>query len=81
MVERKCIGCGEIKNRNDLIKITKQNDSDNIVISRDTKTFGRSIYLCYDNQCIETAFKKNKIQKALKSPISAELKGKILNEL
>jgi len=81
VVERKCIGCGEIKNRNDLIKITKQNDSDNIVISRDTKTFGRSIYLCYDNQCIETAFKKNKIQKALKSPISAELKGKILNEL
>ena len=81
MNKRKCIGCGEYKNKNELIKITKQNASDNIVISHDTKIFGRSAYLCYNISCVEAAFKKNKIQKAIKSPIPAELKGKLINEL
>ena len=80
MVERKCAGCGKIKNRNELIKITRQNPHKNLVINGDSKIFGRSAYLCYNNSCIEAAFKKNKLQKALKTPIPQELKGKLLNE-
>lgn len=81
MTERKCIGCGEIKNRDDLIKITKEHATNTLVINGNSKVFGRSAYLCYNNTCIETAFKKNKIQKMLKTPIPKELKGKIINEL
>ncbi len=80
MVERKCAGCGKIKNRDELIKITRQNPHKNLVINGDSKIFGRSAYLCYNNSCIEAAFKKNKLQKALKTPIPQELKGKLLNE-
>ena len=80
MVERKCAGCGKIKNREELIKITRQNPHKNLVINGDSKIFGRSAYLCYNNSCIEAAFKKNKLQKALKTPIPQELKGKLLNE-
>ncbi len=80
MIERKCAGCGKIKNRNELIKITRQNPHKNLVINGDSKIFGRSAYLCYNNSCIEAAFKKNKLQKALKTPIPQELKGKLLNE-
>ncbi|CCY25553.1 predicted nucleic-acid-binding protein implicated in transcription termination [Brachyspira sp. CAG:484] len=79
MVERKCAGCGKIKNRNELIKITKQNAHHDLVINGDAKIFGRSAYLCYNSSCIEAAFKKNKLQKALKTPIPQELKGKLLN--
>ncbi len=80
MVERKCAGCGKIKNREELIKITKQNAHSDLVINGDTKIFGRSAYLCYNNSCIEIAFKKNRLQKALKTPIPPELKGKLLDE-
>lgn len=80
MVDRKCVGCGKIKNRDEMMKITKQNPHCDIVLNPDAKTFGRSVYLCYNNSCIEDAFRKNKISRALKTPIPQELKGKLTNE-
>ncbi len=80
MVERKCIACGEIKNRDNLIKITRENSRGDVVINPDSKIFGRSAYLCYNKSCVELALKKNKIQKALKCSIPEELKGKLINE-
>lgn len=80
MVERKCVGCGKMKNREELIRITRESTHDSIVINPDNKTFGRSAYLCYNNACIENAFKKNRIAKILKAPIPEDLKGKLINE-
>ena len=80
MVERKCIGCGQIKDRKDLIKITRENSHGDIVINHSNKIFGRSVYLCYNKSCIESAFKKNKISKILKASVPEDLKGKLVNE-
>ncbi len=80
MTERKCAGCGKIKNRDEMIKITKEHSHNNIVINGNSKIFGRSVYLCYNKTCIEAAFKKNKIQKILKTPLPQDLKGKLINE-
>ena len=65
--KRKCIACGEIKPKSELIKITKEHTSGDVVIEPDSKTFGRSVYLCYNKDCINMAFKKNKINKMLKT--------------
>lgn len=78
MVERKCIGCGKIKDRNEMIKIT--NVHGELIVNPDNKKFGRSVYLCYNNACIENAFKKNKISKILKTSVPQDLKGKLTNE-
>lgn len=64
-----------------MIKITAQNPHKNIVVNGDSKIFGRSAYLCYNNTCIENAFKKDRLKKVLKAPVPQELKGKLLNEL
>ena len=64
---RKCVGCGEFKPREDMIKITKEHSSEEVVLNPDSKTFGRSVYLCYNQNCIENAFKKNKINRVLKT--------------
>ena len=80
MADRKCAGCGEIKNRNNLIKITRENASHDVIINQSNKIFGRSVYLCYNKSCVENAFKKNKISKILKASVPEDLKGKILNE-
>ena len=65
--KRICISCRELKNRDELIKITKESKSGNIVIQPNSKTFGRSVYLCYNQECINNAFKKNKLNKILKT--------------
>ena len=80
MSERKCVACGEMKDTNKLIKITKQSSTGNVVINHNTKIFGRSAYLCYNISCIEQAFKKNKLQKALRTALPEDLKGQIINE-
>ena len=70
--KRKCIACGEVKPRSELIKITKEYKSGDIVIMPDSKTFGRSVYLCYNEDCINTAFKKSKLNKILKSGVNID---------
>ena len=76
MKYRKCVGCGEIKDAAQMIKLTKNYLTGKVEINPNSKIFGRSAYLCYNNQCIENALKKNKLNKALKTAVN--LKG-ILN--
>ena len=64
--KRKCISCCELKSRAELIKITKEHNTGKIVIQPDSKTFGRSFYICKNEVCINAAFKKNKINKLAK---------------
>ena len=73
MTERKCIGCGAIKDVKELIKITKNFVDGKVVVNPNSKIFGRSAYLCYNEECKELAFKKNRLNRALKS--SQDLKG------
>lgn len=81
MTDRRCISCWQVKDRNDLIKITQDYSSKNIIVNPNSLTFGRSVYLCYNKSCIETAFRKNKFGKHLKISIPNELKGQLLDEL
>ncbi len=78
-IKRKCISCKELKNRSEMIKITKDSCSGNIVIEPNSKTFGRSAYLCYNQECINEAFRKKRINKALKTNINID--KKILEDL
>ncbi len=81
MIDRRCVSCWQVKNRDDLIKITANHTNGEVVINPNSVTFGRSAYLCYNEACIEAAFKKNKLAKHLKTSIPNELKGQLLDEL
>lgn len=76
-VLRKCIGCFELKNRDKMIKITRESKSGKIFINPNSKIFGRSVYLCYNNLCIDKALKKNKLAKFLKANLTEEIKAKL----
>ena len=78
---RKCVGCGELKPRKEMIKLTNVHFSQEVVINPDSKTFGRSAYLCYNHKCIEQALKKKKINRALKINMSYDLKGLLDGQL
>lgn len=78
-IKRKCISCKELKNRSEMIKITKDYCSGNVVIESNSKIFGRSAYLCYNQECIDEAFRKKRINKALKTNVNID--KKILEDL
>ena len=77
MTERKCIGCGAIKDVKELIKGQEGHfeklKNGKVIVNPNSKIFGRSAYLCYNEKCKELAFKKNRLNRALKS--SQDLKG------
>ena len=77
--KRKCVSCGELKPRKELIKITRT--AQGVFVNPNSFTFGRSAYLCYNNSCIESVLKKNKLAKFLKTSVPNDLKGQLLNEL
>ena len=54
---RKCAACNALKSRDNFIKITV-NKSKEIKIMPDSKFFGRSVYICKNNDCIKNIFKK-----------------------
>lgn len=66
---RKCIGCGEIKPRENMLKIMKTHDTKEIIIKPSSKQFGRSSYLCYNIECLKLANKKKRLQKIFKKDI------------
>ena len=77
--QRRCVGCGEFKPRENLIRVMKNENGGEIVINPNSKTFGRSAYLCYNHDCINKALCKNKLSKVLKTQINDELKGKLID--
>lgn len=74
---RKCIGCDQFKKKIELIRIMKENITTDIIVNPSTKTFGRSVYICNDSNCVENAFKKMKISKFLKKKVDLDVKEKI----
>ena len=78
-IRRKCVGCGELKPRENMIKITKEHKTGELVLNPNSKIFGRSAYLCYDQNCIEQAMKKKKINRILKTNLNIDLEG-LINE-
>ena len=75
-IKRKCIACNSLKSRDELVKITINNKKE-IKVMPDSKFFGRSAYICKNDKCLETAFKKDKIYKILKTKPAEDLKEKI----
>lgn len=74
---RKCIACNEYKEKKSLIRILRNFKNGELHINPSNKVYGRSVYICPEDACIEGAFKKLKIAKILKCKVDADLKEKI----
>lgn len=80
-VIRVCRSCKTKKNREDLIKITISDNQ--IFINPNSKTTGRSVYVCENPECIKTLIKIKGIKRGLKTNDEAAIKKteNLLNEL
>ena len=68
---RKCVGCGEMKNKKEMLRVLKT--PENVVVLDDTgRKNGRGAYLCFQKECLEKAEKNKGIERSLKMPISPD---------
>lgn len=74
---RKCAACSALKPRSELIKITLNKSCGEVRVMPESDFFGRSVYLCRNIDCVNAAFKKNKIFRILKIKIQETLEEKI----
>lgn len=74
--QRTCIGCNEKKDKNDFIRIVKDNNN-NINIDKTGKMNGRGAYICDNIDCLEKAIKNKRIEKSFKMSIGEDIYNKL----
>ena len=77
---RKCTGCGEMKSKNEMIRVLKTAENE-IVIDATGKKNGRGAYLCYSRECFEKAAKSRGLERSLKMSIPKEVYERLREEL
>lgn len=77
---RKCIGCQEMKNKKDMIRILKTTE-DRIEIDATGKKNGRGAYICPSRDCFEKAVKTKGIERSLKMSIPREVYENLEKEI
>ncbi len=70
--QRQCVGCGEMKNKKEMIRVLKTNE-DEIVIDATGKRNGRGAYICPSLECLELAIKNKGVERSLKVAIPKDV--------
>lgn len=69
---RQCIGCGEMKNKKEMIRILKTPE-DEIILDVTGKKNGRGAYLCKERECLAKAHKSKGLERSFKMSIPNEV--------
>ena len=77
---RKCTGCGEMKNKKELIRIVKSEEG---AFSMDFtgKKPGRGAYICFDVECLKKARKTKGLDRSYKQSVPSEVYDELEAEL
>ncbi len=78
--ERICIGCQQVKPKNELIRVVKSPEGE-ISIDKTGKKSGRGAYICPKEECLKLAEKSRRIEKSFSCRIDAAVYEELKNEL
>lgn len=77
---RQCIGCREMKNKKELLRILKTPE-EQFVIDLTGKKNGRGAYLCRKTECFEAARKTKGLERSFQCPVPGEVYEQLLKEM
>lgn len=69
---RKCVGCGEMKNKKEMMRVLKTAENE-IVLDTTGRKNGRGAYLCFCKECLQNAAKNRGLECSLKVAIPKEV--------
>lgn len=78
--QRQCVGCHEMKNKKDLIRILKT-ESEGIVIDTTGKKNGRGAYICPNPECLKKAIASKGLERSFKMPVGQDVYDSLKKEL
>ena len=78
--QRQCIGCGEMQNKRDLIRVLKTSDGQ-ITIDATGRKNGRGAYLCPSMDCFKKAVKGKGLERSFKMAIPKEVYESLEKEM
>ena len=73
--QRQCIGCGEMKNKRELIRVLKGTDD------ATGRKNGRGAYICPSMACFEKAVKSRGLERSFKMAIPKEVYESLKKEM
>ena len=77
--QRKCVGCNEMKDKKDLVRIVRSPEGD-ISLDLTGRKNGRGAYVCPNEECITKAVKERRLERALDKAISDEVYQKLVED-
>lgn len=77
---RKCIGCGEMKDKRELVRIVRSKEGE-ISVDLTGKKPGRGAYICKDIACLDKAQKAKRLERAFSAKIESEIYDTMRREL
>lgn len=69
---RQCIGCGEMKNKKEMIRVLKTSE-DGIILDATGRKNGRGAYLCPSMECFKKAVRSKGLERSFKMAIPKEV--------
>lgn len=76
---RQCIGCGEMKNKKDMMRILRTPEEE-IILDLTGKKNGRGAYLCKQSECLKLARKNKGLERSFKMSIQSQVYDKLEEE-
>ncbi len=77
---RKCVGCGEMKNKKEMMRVLKTAE-DNFILDVTGKQNGRGAYLCNSEECLSKAIKGKGLERSFKQAIPKEVYDNLEKEM
>ena len=65
--QRQCVGCREMKNKKELIRVLKTDEG--IIIDDTGKKNGRGAYICPNADCLKKAIDNKGLERSFKMPV------------
>ena len=79
VVQRRCIGCMQSKEKNELIRIVLYEGEIKLDVSGKAK--GRGAYLCPNRDCLEKAIKNNGLARSFRMAVGKDVMERIAEEI
>ena len=77
---RKCTGCGEMKNKTEMLRALKPTEGDTL-LEATAKKNGRGAYLCRSRECFEKAVKSKGLERSLKCSVPQDVMESLKKEM
>ncbi len=77
---RQCIGCGEMKNKKDMLRVIKTPEGE-ILLDATGRKNGRGAYICPSMECMKKAVKSRGLDWSFKTAIPQEVYESLEKEM